>query len=446
MNYECGKDTRLVYETVDESTKRVKVFDHNDKLMCTGLEVDGKEEGEWTWMHANSKIKSKGVFRNGVREDVWKWFHGKGSEKTLIEYRGGERDGYYREKSISGHVVKEGNYKQGVRVDDWTSYHEDGSKKTVITYIRDANPSDIPSLTNRLLIPDSTMTFLDYRNIEFCTDYYQGSSNLKSHYVLSNGRRVGGFIEYFNTRDDQWASYGWYKNGEKDGKWIRYYPSGRVKDVENYTDGKKNGEFINYFDFGDERIRSVSRYMRGKKWGTETIYHENGNRCIESTYSHDMEIGVREWYETGNIKMSKETGVWKRWFENEQIEYEFAFDREIKWFENGQMKYESRLVNGENHVRSWDSNGVLIQNDVIIKGVTYPMILHTPREKKTEHECLIYKFLPDPGAKYLECSFSEEHVMDYDFMVNFKKTNTLDRMDCIYCQVHKVRKEIYEQV
>lgn len=446
MNYECGKDTRLFYETVDENTKRVKVYDHNAILICTGLEVDGKKEGEWTWMHANFKPKYRGVFRNGVREDVWKWFHGNGAEKMIIEYRGGKRDGHYREKNISGHVVKEGNYKQGVRVGEWISYYEDGTRKTVTTYIRDANPSEIPSLTNRLLIPDSTMIFLDYRNIEFCIDYYQGTSNMKRHYVLSNGKRFGGYIEYFNTRDDQVSYHGSYKNGEKDGEWISYYPSGRVNDIGAYDNGKKNGEFIVYYDFGDKCIRSVSNYVVGKKWGTETIYHENGNRYIECTYSHDMEIGVKEWYETGKIKSLRENGVRKRWFENGQVEHECSFDHEIKWFENGQMKYEMRRGMNENHVRSWDSNGVLIQNDVIIKGVTYPMILHTTIPKKTEHECLIYKCLPTPGAKYLECSFSEEHVMDYDFMVNFKKTNLLDRMDCIYCQVHKVKKEIYEQV
>lgn len=271
---------------------------------------------------------------------------------------------------------------------------------------------------------------------------------MKGIYTLLNGRHVGDCMGFFDTNLGQIFWSGTYKNGEKDGEWVCYYLSGRVKEIGTYDSGKKNGDFIVYYDFGDKSIRSVSKYVCGKKWGTETIYHENGNRYIERAYSHDMEIGVKEWYISGQIKSLRENGVRKRWFENGQIEHECSFDHEIKWFENGQMKYEMRrgIDINEKHVRSWDSDGVLIQYDVIIKGVTYPMILHTTREKKTEHECLIYKCLPAPGAKYLECSFSEEHVMDYDFMVNFKKTNLLYRMDCIYCQVHKVKKEIYEQV
>jgi hypothetical protein len=66
--------------------------------------------------------------------------------------------------------------------------------------------------------------------------------------------------------------------------------------------------------------------------------------------------------------------------------------------------------------------------------------------KHTNTECLIYKTVPEPGTKYLSCSFnSDEHIMDYDFMCNFKNTTYLKDITCVYCS-NKVNEEIYEQI
>jgi hypothetical protein len=60
----------------------------------------------------------------------------------------------------------------------------------------------------------------------------------------------------------------------------------------------------------------------------------------------------------------------------------------------------------------------------------------------TDHEDLIFKQIPEIGAKYVKCTLKEEHIMDYDVMAN---RGPIERIKCVYCQ-SSLHGEIYEQV
>lgn len=70
-------------------------------------------------------------------------------------------------------------------------------------------------------------------------------------------------------------------------------------------------------------------------------------------------------------------------------------------------------------------------------------ICFTP--KHTDHEDLIYKTEFEPGEKYVECSFTDEHVTNYEFIKSFQKTDIPSKMKCPYC-TNNIKEDIYEQV
>jgi hypothetical protein len=116
------------------------------------------------------------------------------------------------------------------------------------------------------------------------------------------------------------------------------------------------------------------------------------------------------------------------------------------WHENGQLRNEGIYNQGkrEGVWKFWCINGKLVReisyrNDNEV--TPEPECL----ERKTSSECLIYKEVPTPGTKYLVCEFSEEHVMDYNFIEGFKKTANLKEIKCMYCN-HPVKREVYKQV
>ena len=106
----------------------------------------------------------------------------------------------------------------------------------------------------------------------------------------------------------------------------------------------------------------------------------------------------------GGFKDGREEGVWRTWYYSGNLWSEGGYKDGRKegvwkyWFENGKLQSEK-----------------------------------------------IYKEPPTPGQRYLVCSFSEDHIMNHGFMVEFKKTGDLAHIRCVYCQ-HPVKSEIHEQI
>jgi hypothetical protein len=116
-------------------------------------------------------------------------------------------------------------------------------------------------------------------------------------------------------------------------------------------------------------------------------------------------------------------GLWKRWHPNGKLESEGEFQDSKKegvwkhWEEDGTPKSDIRWKNGK---------------EVIPEPVS---IL-----RETTHPCIIYKEVPEAGSKYKLCTFSEEHVHDYDFLSSQPAPVTR----CYYCQ-NPLRDAVYQQ-
>jgi hypothetical protein len=158
-------------------------------------------------------------------------------------------------------------------------------------------------------------------------------------------------------------------------------------------------------------LESEGCYNQGKTDGLWKFWHANGQLESKGVYKDDNNEGIwREWHVNGQLcsegdyKDGKKEGIWR------------------EWHVNGQFKSERTYRDG-------------------IEVTPEPECL----DRKTSSECLIYKEVPTPGTKYLLCEFSEEHVMDYNFMEGFKKTANLTEIKCMYCN-HPVKPEVYKQI
>jgi DNA-directed RNA polymerase subunit L len=64
--------------------------------------------------------------------------------------------------------------------------------------------------------------------------------------------------------------------------------------------------------------------------------------------------------------------------------------------------------------------------------------------KKTKYTCLILRNRILSGDKYMLCSFSEEHVHNYNALQNYLRTTRKPKATCQYCK-HPMKEEIYQQ-
>lgn len=114
------------------------------------------------------------------------------------------------------------------------------------------------------------------------------------------------------------VSQGWMKSNVKEGAW-RYYSSiGLITSLEEYRNGKKNGSYIkfgpgtqisidaNYKEdslngqkttYGtNNKLKSVENYKNGALHGNRKAYYDDGKLQEEATYKNGKKDGKAIWY------------------------------------------------------------------------------------------------------------------------------------------------------
>lgn len=139
----------------------------------------------------------------------------------------------------------------------------------------------------------------------------KGEDGRKQGYWIINGSMKA--TPGFNA--DQKIEEGKYVDDKKQGKWISYHTTGKIKEHGIFLDNKKFGEWIQYYP--TEKIKIKIEYKNGRPNGSYSTYYESG--CIE---------------EEGNWKNSHNVGGFKRYFDKKDtcgvIAMEKIFDENGK--------------------------------------------------------------------------------------------------------------------
>ena len=80
---------------------------------------------------------------------------------------------------------------------------------------------------------------------------------------FKNGKREGAWVRYFDN--GQLSDKGNFKNGYKVGAWVGYHDNGQLLFKGNYKDGYKEGVWINYWEDGTVRKKHTGTFKNGKK-------------------------------------------------------------------------------------------------------------------------------------------------------------------------------------
>ncbi len=126
---------------------------------------------------------------------------------------------------------------------------------------------------------------------------YYPNNILDEHYFEKDGKKDGPSKLYYEN--GKLAGEGNYENDLQVGEWKTYYENGSLLSVVNYVLGLQTT-----FDAWDQKGNHV--IVNGT--GTLTIYYDNGNPKLQTTY-----------------KSFKITGKLTKWFENGKMEEEIEF-------------------------------------------------------------------------------------------------------------------------
>ena len=84
-------------------------------------------------------------------------------------------------------------------------------------------------------------------------------------------------------RDGYKVSIQQYLNGVDYGKWIFYFPNGKIETKGKFKDGKRVGKWRYYYESG--KIKQISSYSKlGERQGKWIEYDEDGKKSKTTIY------------------------------------------------------------------------------------------------------------------------------------------------------------------
>jgi antitoxin component YwqK of YwqJK toxin-antitoxin module len=171
------------------------------------------------------------------------------------------------------------------------------------------------------------------------TYYDKNKTKLKEIIEYRNGAKNGKYLKYYkpivgDTKINIHEEKN-FKNGVLEGKTYIYYRNGNLNIVLNLKNGKLEGKSNIYFENG--ALHGLTNYLNDKFHGTQKIYFENGNINSILNYYNDELKGEIHHYNNGNIKTvikykyedkNKKGIVEKKFYENGNIKSEVIFENE----------------------------------------------------------------------------------------------------------------------
>ncbi len=176
---------------------------------------------------------------------------------------------------------------------------------------------------------------------EMIRNYDTGKIRTKLNFT-SNGDSASVIFYYSNSRE---AAKGKFFKTKKDGKWEYLGQAGNVVFTEFYENGEKNGLFTTYYPTGE--IYEVIKWANGVKDGGSITYFQNGLIMSSVSYKNGKEHGpVISYYYTGKKRIEGfynngfKDGVWKVYTPDEKVM------NEIKYI-NGRAENQDKLIEEE---------------------------------------------------------------------------------------------------
>jgi hypothetical protein len=107
--------------------------------------------------------------------------------------------------------------------------------------------------------------------------------------VITNGLFYKKFINVPFTGEVTGLEQGAFKDGKREGPWVRYFDNGQLAFKGTFKDGKREGPWVFYYDNG--QLESEGTYKDGKADGPWIAFNEDGT--VWGTYTGTFKDGEK---------------------------------------------------------------------------------------------------------------------------------------------------------
>lgn len=183
----------------------------------------------------------------------------------------------------------------------------------------------------RNLWPDNSLksvgTVQNYLKINKWTYYFQGSGGkiLMAEGEYKKGKKNGEWVEYYKSgklkskikyidgiitgprlyyyKSGMVHKEVWYRNGMKNGKSQEYFMDGKPKEIVWYKNDKKDGQSNLYYPHGKKK--AIGKYQSGKKNGRWKLYNPEGYLEAVGKYADNIKVGKWVFYDNTRRKIDE---------------------------------------------------------------------------------------------------------------------------------------------
>jgi len=160
-------------------------------------------------------------------------------------------------------------------------------------------------------------------------------------------------------------------------KTITYHENGsKYEDFEVNEKGEKDGTYLAYYTSG--KMKEKASYAMNIYNGVRTLYYENGNIEIEEPYDKNGQLNgiYKSYYENGQLYIEKPykdnaiNGVLKAYYPSGKLKEEVYIVNNnengpfTEYHENGQIQWKGTYLNGDNEfglLEEFDTEGLMIK-------------------------------------------------------------------------------------
>lgn len=303
-------DGKLVLEiNYSQGKKNGLKVSYIDKEIIHENFINDVKEGYARYYYPDGKIKQEIPFVHGLEQGFGKEYADDGTIVTLTEYKrgylidrlrinrrdeNGLKQGRWYLFYPGGRIQTEGVYKNDKKNGYFKEYSENGDLLKVSKYVDDVLQTEAQEIQK----PEIQKTYYPNGNIKVSAMFrngiqeglqqmYDSTGKIEKSQVFQNGKVIGeGIIK---------------EDGKEEGPWKNYYPDGSIKSFGNYAQGEKTGEWKYYHANG--KLEQSGRYnLKGRPEGMWRWYYDSGQLFKEEEYHNGVKDGLLVVYdETGMI-------------------------------------------------------------------------------------------------------------------------------------------------
>ncbi len=408
-----------------------KIYYYNGQLRTIAYYRDGKKNGLQTGYRLNGTKEYEAMQKNGMQDGVTKFFHPNGALSSESGFTEGKAEGivkgYYDNGVLETESSRLHNKYNGIsksyypsgKLKETANYLDDELDGESITYYESGQVKEKATYVKGKL--DKAADGFDENGIKISSLVYEKGKLKEAHFFDKNGKEFNTLfvkstsvtIPLYDAQHRKTSEGIFSKDGNREGKTIYYYPTGKISAETEFKNGMQDGKHIAYYQNGVVSERATFR--EDKIDGYYTRYYEDGKIRSEGWFAEGMKQGPHyEYNRFGKL-------VNEYYYRNDDLDgYTVSYTPSGKK-EYEQLFSESWLI----HTTQFDTTGTIISETNLRNGSADMIFVHENGKP----------YLKNHYEGYFKNGLSQ--ALDFDGVINAVYYYKKGALDSVYHEYYR---------